>query len=300
MRPGDSEPGRIWADAELLGKPFTWMQRSRITSGFVDAAIAFIDRADRDGKPFYVNLWPDDVNSRFWPPIDKWADTKRGKYLSLLQEMDRKLGKLFDHIRNNPTLRDNTLVLVCSDNGPEFGAGSAGLFRCSITRLYEGGIRSPLVVWGPGLIPADKRGTKNDTSFLAAFDLVPSLLKITQVDTPAIGRLDGEDVSAALIGKNTASRSAPIFWRRSPERKNSLPDLPEPQPDLAVREGNWKLLCDYDGSNPELYDLANDRAETTSVAGQHPDIMLNYAELVVVWNCSMATDIGSSGVFQSD
>ena len=292
MRPGDTEPGRIWADAERLGKPFTWMQRSRITTGFVDAAIAFIDRAGRDGKPFYVNLWPDDVHSPFWPPVDKWSDTKRGKYLAVLQEMDRQLGKLFDHIRNTPALRDNTLVIVCSDNGPEFGAGSAGPFRGSKTRLYEGGIRSPLVVWGPGLIPADKRGTVNDTSVFAAFDLVPSLLKITQVEPPKTVRFDGEDVSAALIGKSTASRSAPIFWRRPPDRKNSPPGLPEPQPDIAVREGNWKLLCDYEGTTPELYDLANDRAETTNLAGQHPDIVQRLTAAVIAWHRSMPPDNG--------
>ncbi len=266
LKPGDTQPGRIWADAERLGKPITWMQRSQITSGFVDAAIPFIDRAAGERKPFYINLWPDDVHSPFWPPVEKWADGKRGLYRSVLQEMDRQLGKLFDHIRETPALRDNTLVLVCSDNGPEPGAGSAGPFRGAKTRLYEGGIRSPLVVWGPGLIAAEKRGTHNETSVFAAFDLVPSLLALANVRAPAEVKFDGEDVSATLLGRSTAARAAPIFWRRPPDRKNSPPALPDPQPDLAVRDGDWKLLCDYDGSRPELYDLAKDRAETTNVA----------------------------------
>jgi len=51
--------------------------------------------------------------------------------------MDRQLGKLFDHIRNDPALRRNTLILVCSDNGPERGAGSAGPFRGYKTQLYN-------------------------------------------------------------------------------------------------------------------------------------------------------------------
>jgi len=57
----DGRVGRIWADAERLGKPVTWMQRSEITTGFIDAAIAFIDKAHQSDKPFYINLWPDDV-----------------------------------------------------------------------------------------------------------------------------------------------------------------------------------------------------------------------------------------------
>ena len=52
--------------------------------------------AVKDKKPFYINLWPDDVHSPFWPPVDKWGNGKRELYLSVLQEMDRQLGKLFD------------------------------------------------------------------------------------------------------------------------------------------------------------------------------------------------------------
>ena len=43
MKPGATEPGKIWADAERLGKPVTWMQRSQITGGYIDAAIPFIE-----------------------------------------------------------------------------------------------------------------------------------------------------------------------------------------------------------------------------------------------------------------
>ena len=46
LKPGDTQPGRIWSDAERLGGPVTWMQRSEITGGFVKAAMAFINRAE--------------------------------------------------------------------------------------------------------------------------------------------------------------------------------------------------------------------------------------------------------------
>lgn len=294
LKPGDSQPGRIWADAERLGQPVTWMQRSQITGGFVDAAIPFIDRATRGGKPFYVNIWPDDVHGPLWPPVDKWADGKRGLYLSVLQEMDRQLGRLFDHIRDHPGLRDNTLVLVCSDNGHEPGAGRSGPFRGAKTRLHEGGIRSPLVVWGPGLIRKEVRGTHNDSSVFSAFDLVPSLLGLTSANIPDEVKFDGENVAAALVGKSEVSRTAPLFWCRPPDRKNWPPALPEPQPDLAVREGSWKLLCDYDGDNAELYDLLKDRSETTNLAKQHPEIAQRLTADVVAWRQSLPADNGQS------
>jgi uncharacterized sulfatase len=292
LKPGDDQPGRIWADAERLGQPVTWMLRSQITTGFVDAAIPFMDQAARESKPFYVNLWPDDVHSPFWPPVDQWADGKRGLYLSVLKEMDRQLGRLFEHIRESPALRDNTLVLVCSDNGPEPGAGSAGPFRGAKTRLYEGGIRSPLVVWGPGLIARERRGTHNETSVFAAFDLVPTLLALASVAPPAGVSFDGEALAGTLIGESTTSRAAPIFWQRPPDRKTSPPALPDPQPDLAVRDGNWKLLCDYDGSRSELYDLAHDRAETSNIAADHPDLVQRLTAMALRWHESMPADNG--------
>lgn len=292
LKPGDQEPGKIWADAERLGKPVTWMVRSQITSGFIDAALPFIDIAVQAKKPFYINLWPDDVHAPYWPPVAKWRDGKRGLYLSVLEEMDRQFGKLFDHIRNDPNLRDNTLILICSDNGPEPGAGSAGPFRGAKTQLYEGGIRSPLIVWGPGLIPPAKAGHHNETSVFAAFDLVPSLLALAGVKPHESVAFDGEDVSATLLGKGNASRAAPICWRRPPDRKSWAAQNFPNQPDLAVRAGDWKLLCEYDGTKPELYDLAKDRGETTNLAAQHPDIVQRLTTPLLAWHRSMPPDNG--------
>lgn len=292
LKPGQQEPGKIWADAERLGQPVTWMLRSKITGGFVEAALAFIDRATRARQPVYINVWPDDVHSPFWPPVDKWADGKRGLYLSVLEELDRQLGILFDHIRDTPTLRNNTLILVCSDNGPEPGAGSAGPFRGSKTTLYEGGLRSPLVAWGPGIIAPAKAGTENGTSVFAAFDLVPSLLALAAAKPPKGVILDGEDMSAALLGKESGSRRQPLFWRRPPDRKSWRPMLPEMLPDLAVREGQWKLLCDYDGSSPQLYDLANDLGESTNLAARHPDLVARLTAAVLAWHRAMPPDNG--------
>ncbi|TDU80935.1 putative sulfatase [Prosthecobacter fusiformis] len=292
MKPGDTEPGKIWADAERLGQPVTWMQRSEITTGFITAAIPFMDKAARQKKPFYINLWPDDVHGPWCPPVDQWADGKRGLYLSVLQSMDRQFGLLFDHIRRDPDLRENTLILICSDNGPEIGVGSAGPFRGFKTTLYEGGTRSPLIVWSPGLIAKDKAGTHNTTSVFAAFDLVPSLLKIAGTSPLADVTLDGEDLSATLLGKGTASRSAPLFWRRPPDRKTVNPTLKERLPDLAMREGDWKLLCEYDGTLPQLYDLAKDPGETTNLASQHPDVVKRLTLSLLSWHRSMPPDNG--------
>lgn len=290
-RPGDLIPGRIWEDAERLGGPVVWMQRSEITAGFVNAAIPFMKRAVSAGKPFYINLWPDDVHGPWWPPTDRWADRKRGLYLSVLVEMDRQLGMLFDYIRKTPELSNNTLVLVCSDNGPDIGAGSAGPFRGTKATLYEGGTRSPLVVWGPGLVNTDKQGSLNSKSVLAAFDIPPSLLSIAKVSLPEGIRFDGENLSSVLLGQSTTSRSAPLFWRRPPDRKYAYGA--GPLPDLSMREGEWKLLCDFDGGHPQLYRLSKDSGERLNLADSRPDLVKSMTDALLSWNQSMPVDNAS-------
>jgi uncharacterized sulfatase len=290
LKPGQDpqKPGRIWEDAARLGKGVRWMQRSQITAGFVDEAIPFIRKALKADKPFYINLWPDDVHSPFWPPVDKWADGKRGLYHSVLQAMDRQLGKLFKLINGDPKLRDNTLVLICSDNGPEKGAGSAGPFRGFKTHLYEGGVRSSLIAWGPGLV-IGKNHVNRDSVF-SAIDLVPTLLDITGSPHPKGANYDGESLPGTLLGKSDASRKAPIYFRRPPDRDSFYGD--NDLPDLAVRAGKWKFLCEYDGDEPELFDMVNDRGETSNVAGQHAELVAKFARACIAWHQSLPPDNG--------
>ncbi|PPK88461.1 putative sulfatase [Neolewinella xylanilytica] len=276
--------GRIWEGAERLGGPFTWMQRSEITTGFIDTALAFMDAAVAAEAPFYVNVWPDDVHSPYWPPYEEYGLAKeagkRGLYLAVLAAMDEQFGQLFDYVRNHPDLRENTLIVFCSDNGPELGAGRAGELKGYKTHLYEGGIRSSLIVWGPGFVDTAAAGSRNRESVFSAIDLRPSLLSFT--GAPARDTLtDGEDLLPTLLGEASRSRQAPIFWSRPPDRKNyyGFEDLP----DLAVREGDWKLLCDYDGGRPELYNLAADPGEERNLVAEHPDRTTRLTRMAVDW-----------------
>jgi uncharacterized sulfatase len=284
-------PKRHALGSDKLGRgPITWQDRSQVTAAFVKRAVEFIRQAEQDGRPFYINLWPDDVHSPFFPPQARRGDgQKRTLYHAVLDTMDEQLGVLFDHIRQSDRLRDNTLIVLCSDNGPEPGAGSAGALRGVKGTLYEGGIRSPLIVWGPGLVAFDKRGHRDPQSVLSAFDLAPSLLKIAGVAAPTDVAFDGLDVSNVLLGKAAHGRQQPLFWRRPPDR----PGPPaERLPDLAVRDGAWKLLVHYDGSRPQLYDLATDPAETTNLAGQHPELVARLTQSLLAWNAALPQDTG--------
>jgi len=61
-----------------------------------------------------------------------------------------------------------------------------------------------------------------------------------------------------------------------------------------VRSGKWKLLCEYDGSNAELYDLIKDPSESTDLEDQAPETRDHLIKLVTSWNQSMPADSGPS------
>ena len=293
LTPSDSQPGRIWQDAERLGQPVTWMQRSEITGGFVDAAISFIDQAQSANKPFYINLWPDDVHSPFFPPLSRWGENKRALYLSVLDAMDEQLGKLFARIRDDASLRENTLIVFCSDNGHEPGAGSSAPLRGAKTWLYEGGIRSPLIAWSPGLMKKSAIGGNNQHSMFGAIDLTRALYAITGTALPEGHTLDGEDVSATLLGQSTKSRQQPLFFRRPPDRPGNDPKWGMgDNPDLAARQGPWKFLINYDGSHAELYHIIDDATESKNLIKQHPEVAQDLKKALLAWNASLPADAG--------
>jgi uncharacterized sulfatase len=105
---------------------------------------------------------------------------------------------------------------------------------------------------------------------------------------PAPGQLvDGQDLSAALLGKEQATRARPLFWLRPPDRPGP-PD--DPFPDLAVRDGDWKLLINEDGSKPQLYDLAADPRERTNLADQNPDVLARLRKMLLDWRQSLPVE----------
>lgn len=277
--------------SDKLGRgEILWEDRSLVTQSFTRAAIDFVKEAASANKPFYVNVWPDDVHSPFYPPEARRGDgSKRKLYEGVLDTMDEQLGELFNLIREDETLRKNTLILVCSDNGPELGAGSAGPFRGHKTKLYEGGVRSSLVVWGPGLVRG--AGTVNTQSYFSAIDLVPSLLEIAGVDALGVN-FDGELLADVVLGKSQASRREMLFFRRPPDRDAFYGD--DDLPDLAVRDGDWKLLCEYDGSDRQLYNLATDRGETTNVATEHAAVADRLSKRLLTWHKEMPSDHGAT------
>jgi arylsulfatase A-like enzyme len=178
------------------------------------------------------------------------------------------------------------LVIFTSDNGPlpTFGGRRAGHLRGSKLSLYEGGIREPFIIRWPGHVPA---GQTDATTLLSAVDLFPSLCDIAGAAVPKDARFDGEDLSAALLGKPTP-RANPLFWEYGRNNKSfAYPRGPARSPNLAIRDGQWKLLVNDSGEGAELYDLLADPKETTNVASAQPEILNRLRERLIAWRRTM-------------
>ncbi|WP_319480189.1 sulfatase-like hydrolase/transferase [uncultured Draconibacterium sp.] len=264
----DSTRGLEKQSARLGRGEVHWAKRENFTQIFVDRTIVAIENAQKANKPFYINLWPDDIHTPLEPPKELRGDlSTKARFLGVMEEMDKHMGRLFDYIRSNPELSDNTLIIFTSDNGPDKAVNTAGPLRGYKTVLYEGGFREPFISWWPSKMSKKKVGTKNTKTVMAAIDLPLVFMEIAGATPDENVDYDGELMLDAITGKKQQKRSKPIFWIRPPDRPGYDGNN---APDLAVRKGNYKLLMDFDGSNVQLYNLEKDMGETQNLKDKEP------------------------------
>lgn len=260
---------------EILDLP-----KHKTTETYVDRAIEFV-RKHRDER-FYVRVFPNDVHDGHFPSkeqSEKWEgksdNPPDNTFFAVLDEMDQQIGRLLDTL-DELRLAEDTLVLCTSDNGPTdwpryYNAGheppgfTGPLFGRKWS-LYEGGIRMPFIARWKGKIPA---GTSNDTTVMAAIDVLPTIASFCGV-RDKVRSTDGLDLSDALMGQRVA-REKPVFWEYGVHGSIRPGKAEHVSPQLAMRDGNWKLLCDPDGSALKLFDLDKDIGETDNLARQYPE-----------------------------
>lgn len=277
--PGFGGQGPEMVEGKLL-------PRHQFTEFFVNKAIDFIQR--HKDRPFFVNLWPMDVHDPHVPNDvlrEKYSKTEGveglRKFWGVLDEYDRQIGRVLASLKELG-LEENTIVVFTSDNGPNpsFGRLRSGGLRGQKWSLYEGGIREPFIVRWTGKIPA---GKVNETTVLGSVDLFPTLCRLAGVATPKEAAFDGEDLSAAFLGSADA-RTRPLMWEYGRNDRYLKPKAENDRsPNVAIREGHWKLLVNADGTRAELYDLDTDAKETTNLAGREPDIVRTLVGQALAW-----------------
>jgi len=263
----------IWSDKDKVKR---W-ERSAF---FVERTLDFLKR--NKASPCFVNLWLDDPHTPWVPSPDaKKGDTK-ANLKAVLEEIDRQVGRLLAGLKELG-IENDTLVIFLSDNGPlpTFGgARTLGLRGCKLS-LYEGGVRLPCIAFWPGHIPA---GRTDETTVLAAIDFAPTLAALIGARFPEGVTIDGEDRSKAFLGMPLKTRLRPLFWEYGRNDKFfAYPPAKDRSPNLAMRDGDWKLLMNNDGTRPELYDLGSDPKETKNLVASQRERALRLQAALMAW-----------------
>jgi len=178
------------------------------------------------------------------------AVPRMAQYAALITQMDEAVGALFDLLSQHG-LDENTLVVFTSDNGGS-GAGKNGPLRGGKARMFEGGIRVPMIARWPGRIP---KGPVSG-EFLSTMELFPTFLAAAGASPPAGVTLDGFNMLPVLEGR-AKSRRTEFFWQR--------------QSDKAARVGRYKWVESKEGGG--LFDLSTDLGEKRDLSTERPDLL---------------------------
>jgi arylsulfatase A-like enzyme len=282
------EPDPTITATNWIFSPSDKVKRWDRSAYFVGKTLDFLRR--HKGQPCYVNLWPDDVHTPWIPEGTDIAkrrkenDESEPNFKAVLAEYDKQVGRLVAGLKELG-IEDNTILIFSSDNGPmpSFRGLRAGGLRGCKDSLYEGGTRMPFIVRWPGHVPA---GRVDETTVMGGVDIFPMFCQLAGVPLPKDTSFDGQDLSKSFYGQ-TLERNKPLFWEYGRNETFFHPRGRDRSPNVAVREGKWKLLINADGSDAQLYDLDADRKETTNIADKNPEVAKRLTQAALEWRKSM-------------
>jgi arylsulfatase A-like enzyme len=294
---GFDEHSSTWespdADPLLTATNWIWSDKDSVkrwnrTAYFVDKTLDFLKR--HKDQPCYINLWPDDVHTPWVPSQERLGLYPNGpeeerKFSAVLDEYDRQIGRLMAGLKSLG-IDKNTIVIFTSDNGPlpSFRGSRSGGFRGSKLSLYEGGTRMPFIVRWPGHTPEGKTDRK---SVLSANDLFPSFCALAGAGMPSEFAFTGKDKSHVITGHSSAE-SRTIFWEYGRNDSSFVfPAGRDRSPNLAIREGSWKLLMNFNGTSTELYNLETDSLEQSDLTAANADRVKEMSIKLLAWRRSM-------------
>jgi arylsulfatase A len=263
--PNHRNPINFFRNGEAAGKILGYS-----STIVIDEAIRWLNRGPRD-RPFCLVVYfhsPHEIvatANEFSSTYREQANVDQAEYFGNVTQMDFEVGRLMRQL-DEQELSQNTFVFFTSDNGPEtlnrYAAarrsyGSTGGLRGRKLSLYEGGIRVPGILRWPGHVAAK---SVSDEPVINT-DLLPTLCDLAAAETPTNAPLDGVSWKPLFRGAGLGRRE-PLYWNY-PKATDSWT--------IAIRQGNWKLLCNPDNSRCELYDVVRDRNETANLAESTPD-----------------------------
>lgn len=265
-----------------------------LTDVLTDKAIEFVKGAGEE--PFFLNFWYYTVHTPIIPDKTRTAKYEKKRkllgydnqaaptrldhqsqsitrqdnvhYAAMVESLDANVGRVLDTLKDQG-LEDNTIVVFLSDNGGlSTGAGSGMPTSCDPLRagkawIYEGGIRSPLLIKYPAQV---KSGIEHKVPAVSN-DLYPTILDLAGLPLLPKQHLDGVSLKPVLDGSQTElERKTLYFHYPHYHHINTM------GPAGAIREGHWKLIEKYETGDLELYNVMSDVGEADNRADDKPEL----------------------------
>jgi arylsulfatase len=231
-------------------------QRRLIDDQIVVRTIDFMKRSVESGRPFYAYVPFTLVHVPALPNPKFAGKTGNGDFADCLAEMDANVGRLLDALEQL-RIRDNTIVVFASDNGPDStfpSQGSSGPWQGYYFTHMEGSLRTPFIIRWPGRVPAGRVSNE----IVHEVDTFTTFAKIAGAAVPQDRAIDGVDQSDFLLGRTerSAREGFPVF----------VADRME-----AIKWKNWKMAF-YERQRdwwspptklgvPKIFDLISDPKE---------------------------------------
>jgi arylsulfatase A len=235
-------------------------------------------------RPFFLYFAPQDIHVPRIVHERFQGRTTMGPRGDCIVQLDWSVGQLTATLERLG-LREKTLIVFCSDNGPVLDDGyrdgaverlgehrPAGPYRGGKYSVWEGGTRTPFITCWPGRIAPGESG-----EVVSTVDLAASLAALTGQELAAEACLDSFDLSGVLLGKAGA------------KGRDHLVQQDNGSGNFGFREGDWKLVrlkqrgksqakvSREEGVMPgglhALYRLGEDPGERRDVSGEHPEVV---------------------------
>ena len=325
---GPKDPKKFILNGKPMGELEGWY-----CDVIVDNACDWMKNMRNKEKPFFMYICSHEPHTPIAPP-EEYSEMYAGKevdaleksikygqvarpekdisankkeYYGTVSQLDNAFGRLMDTL-DKLGLKENTLVVFTSDNGPEAPVtieeslgtwddpirdkcfGTPGEFRGMKRFPYEGGHRVPGIARYPGTIPA---GTVSNVLFNGA-DFLPTLCNLVGEKVPTDRKIDGVDAFRAFLNKKVKRDNSPIWFY--PNHEDAYFRMPQ----MSMRKGNYTLIgwlpkktdavdltswmANNDPLNFELYDLSCDPSQMHDIANQHPEIVQSMkGEMISDW-----------------
>jgi arylsulfatase len=237
--------------------------RRRIDSELAARTIDFMTRQARAAKPFFAYVPLTHLHYPTLPHPDFAGKTGAGDFADSMHEMDFRVSQILDAV-DALGIRDDTLVIFGSDNGPEFRRpwrGTAGIWQGTYHTSMEGALRVPFMIRWPGRVAPG--GVTNEIVHIT--DMYPTLARLTGATVPADRPIDGVDQLDFFLGKRQkSSREGFVYYIKDELR--------------AAKWRNWKMHIVWEpepnaGPNhletPWIFNLTQDPKEETDVGTEN-------------------------------